>query len=129
MKKVDKVIATAETISTELTKLDGLEVNADVRGLVIAECKKAGVTIEELCRVLAEGLKSTKGTVDKYGDMHVEDDFLTRHKFMVTGLELMGYLKVKADGANVNILNISTAEKEELEMIRAGIYGKTIEVK
>jgi hypothetical protein len=125
MKKDEKAIAVAEGITTALSGLSasGLEVNTDVRALITEECKKAGVTLERLCKTMDEGLKATKGTLDKFGEMHTEDDFLTRHKFMVTALELMGYLKQKSDGGvNVNVINMSMGEQEELDTLRRNIY-------
>ena len=120
MKKDEKIVMAVGGISTVM---DGLEPNGDVRAIILEECRKAGVTLEEMCLGIREGLSATKLTFDKHGEKHVEDDFLVRHKYIVTGLELAGYLKPKADGGmNINLINMSVTEKEELERIRGKVY-------
>lgn len=76
-----------------------IEISDDKACSVIDEIKKYctanGVTFELMYKTLADGLQAEKITIDKYGDEHVEPDHLTRHKYLLTALELLQHIKSK----------------------------------
>lgn len=92
MKKSEKALEAVVSRVSTLTGDGGLVISQVVRDLIELQLKKSGVTADEAYGCLKDGLRSTKTTVDKYGEEHVENDYIVRHKYMVTALELMGHL-------------------------------------
>lgn len=106
-KDVQGIVETAVSNITEETT------PTEYSTIVERVCAENGVTLVELCKTLAKGLKAQKLTLDKFGDEHIEDDFGNQHKFLMTALELLRY--VKSAGVNVQVVNISVEERELLD--------------
>ena len=68
-------------------------------------CESEGVTVQSVCKALAEGLQSnTIGKVDENGDLIVDTvqaDMAVRHKYMVSAMEVLRL--VKKDVMDINV--------------------------
>lgn len=105
-----------EIIEEVKVALPSIEIPSDVVSKI---CAENGVTLETLCETLGAGLKARRMTLDKYGEEHYEEDFGNQHKYMMTALELLKY--VKSPGVNVQVVNISVEERELLDAYKRGI--------
>lgn len=85
-------------------------------------CSKYGVTVEAIYKSIGEGIVATKKTKTPFGDSIEEPDHLSRHKYIVTALELIGHLK--KSGVNVDINNNFTFA----QMVEVASKAKPVEV-
>jgi len=60
----------------------------DIKAAIADRMDSAGITEAKLLKVLEEGLAATRTHLDKDGGIEETDDFLTRHKYLETGLKL-----------------------------------------
>lgn len=107
-KKVKKAISLITT-STEL------EANPTAFGVIEECCRKAGVTTELVYGVLREGLGAviaTENVVDGVVIGGDKPDYTTRHKYMLTALELLKHLKDKNVVAMTGIFNDPTIQED-----------------
>lgn len=67
--------------------------------------KKNKLSLNDFIICLKEGLKAKKTIrgIDEDGEDLTEPDYSTRHKFFVSGMQLLGYLKNNDTNVNVNI--------------------------
>jgi hypothetical protein len=98
-----------EKENKEISNLSGLEVNAKADEIIKQGFIDAGISSKKPFEVLAEGLEAyfeRKGIDDNTGEQITIKvaDFHTRHKYMVTALELMRILK-PANNTTVDINN------------------------
>lgn len=103
-KKVSKAISMINS-SSELTA------NESALSVIEECCAKAGVTLELVYGVLREGLQAgtpTEKVVQGEIVHGVEPDYNTRHKYMLTALELLKHLKDKNVVAVTGIFNDPT---------------------
>lgn len=122
-KKVSKAISLI-TSSAELSA------NESALGVIEECCRKAGVTTELVYGVLREGLGATLDSevVNNEGTVTngLKPDYSTRHKYMLTALELLKHLKDKNVVAVTGIFNDPdiSADAERILSLRRGINGK-----
>lgn len=97
-----------------------LIVNKEAEKIIADGFKAAGISLNDPFTTLAEGLKAEKVTVNKFGVETREEDHATRHKYLVTALELMRVLKSKEsqDKPQININNITVNEYDIDERIK-----------
>lgn len=116
-----------DLITSEISGVS-LEVSKDAELIIKEGFKKAGIVDEKPFKVLSEGLEAVKITYDKFGDARTEVDYATRHKYLVTTLELMRILKTK-DGDTNNSLTIQNIKLTIPEDFSSRINGiKEIEL-
>lgn len=87
---------------------------------IIATCfESAGIKTDDPYKTLKEGLSAEKVTYDKYGDERREPDYIARHKYMTTALELMRHLGSKDEQTgNTNITNNIITSPEVLSQVQ-----------
>ena len=102
-KGIDTDIDKAPAVKTAVTKIQSvstltIDQLADI-------CESEGVTVQSVCKALAEGLQSnTIGKVDDNGDLvkaTVQADMAVRHKYMVSAMEVLRL--VKKDVMDINV--------------------------
>lgn len=91
---------------------------------------ETGTARRKMYERLAEGLNAKKRVidiVDGVQDIRDEPDLVMRHKYLETGLKVLGDLvEVKTEvnvDASQRTLQITTAEREELENLRKAVHG------
>lgn len=94
-----------------------LERNSSAENMIDECCRKAGVTTDVVYGVLSDGLKATYPMQDKFGEIHIIEDFSTQHKFMLTALELMKHLKDKTVIAQLGIFNDPSIEQDAMRVL------------
>lgn len=101
-KVIDKIIKS----TTELTVDD-----------IGRYCAEAGVTIQAVCKVLAEGLRSDIVERDNNGnEVYREEDMVTRHKYMTSAMEVLRMVS-KKDVGGVVVNNNITITADEFKSI------------
>ncbi len=75
------------------SEIANIEVNETVLDEIKQYCDDAGVSVPTMYQCLSEGLRANKINIDKFGDEHAEPDHVTRHKYLLTALELLQHLK------------------------------------
>ncbi len=82
--------------------------------------KKNKISVDDLIRCGKEGLLATKegGGFDEEGEKIEVPDYNVRHKYFDSFLNLLGLLK--SNNVNVQVVQISTEEKELMEAYRRG---------
>jgi len=118
MENEDKAI---EKIHTDIENID-IKNELDVVDVIKKSCAKYGVTVEAIYKSLGEGIVAIKRSKTPFGDTIEEPDHLSRHKYIVTALELIGHLK--KSGVNVDINNNFTFA----QMVEVASKAKPVEV-
>ncbi len=119
-----------KALKTIVSAVGELEANPSVLNIIEECCRKAGVTTELVYGVLREGLGATLDSevVNNEGTVTngLKPDYSTRHKYMLTALELLKHLKDKNVVAVTGIFNDPdiSADAERILSLRRGINGK-----
>lgn len=110
---------------------EGGEEGNDIKKEIRELCERAGIKLEEIYRVLKEGLNARKKIENRYGEEYYVDDHTIRHKYLMTALELLGHIRVdKGIGINIGKEGIDeeTATAILLEVRQAAKRVGVIEV-
>lgn len=83
-------------------KSNDLIVSKEAEKIIAEGFKAAGISSDDPFHTLAQGLKAEKVSVNKFGVETREEDHATRHKYLVTALELMRILKQSGTSIEVN---------------------------
>lgn len=119
---MNKTEQALESIHNSIPVDNDIKNNLDTVDIIKKACAKYGVTIEAIYKSLGEGLKADKTFKTPFGEVVTEPDHATRHKYIVTALELIGHLK--KSGVNVDINNNFTFA----QMVEVASKAKPVEV-
>ena len=134
IKAINKIEKQVSTLS-ESNCVSTLSNSKSVSTLTVDDlaqiCAEEGVTVREVMKVLADGMKSnTVGKLDNEGEIifnSVQPDMVTRHKYMVSAMEMfkiIGKNEVRVSG----VIEHKMLPKEDVERIEA-VFKEEVELR
>lgn len=82
----------SELINQDKKSLDNPE---NILEIIEAEFQRANISLGLMYNTLKEGLLAKKISYNKFGEIVEEIDYNTRHKYLITALELLKHLRDK----------------------------------